>query len=151
MATKKIRVYELARELGVENAVVLDLANELKIGVKSHSSSIDDASADPVRRLADSKGLREAPVVEDRAPKPPPPPATRPLRRRRPRRRAAPLVARSRPRPVASDPAAARRPPPHALGSAPQWRAPLRRGTVRRAPRWSRRRTRRRLPAQRPR
>src|ERR671935_230152 len=54
MATKKIRVYELARELGVENAVVLDLANELKIGVKSHSSSIDDPSADRVRRLADS-------------------------------------------------------------------------------------------------
>ncbi|HEY4400834.1 MAG TPA: translation initiation factor IF-2 N-terminal domain-containing protein, partial [Acidimicrobiia bacterium] len=71
MATKKIRVYELARELGVENAVVLDLANELKIGVKSHSSSIDDPSADRVRRLADSKGLRKEPVVEE--PEPPAP------------------------------------------------------------------------------
>src|SRR5690242_12975057 len=74
MATKKIRVYELARELGVENAVVLDLANELKIGVKSHSSSIDDPSADRVRRLADSKGLRKEPVVEEPEPAPPPPP-----------------------------------------------------------------------------
>jgi translation initiation factor IF-2 len=77
MATKKIRVYELARELGVENAVVLDLANELKIGVKSHSSSIDDPSADRVRRLADSKGLRKEPVVEEPEPEPepaPPPP-----------------------------------------------------------------------------
>src|SRR6266516_3751324 len=74
MATKKIRVYELARELGVENAVVLDLANELKIGVKSHSSSIDDPSADRVRRLADSKGLRKEPVVEEPEPPPPPPP-----------------------------------------------------------------------------
>src|SRR5215208_4929802 len=73
MATKKIRVYELARELGVENAVVLDLANELKIGVKSHSSSIDDPSADRVRRLADSKGLRKEPVVEEPEPPPPPP------------------------------------------------------------------------------
>src|SRR6266536_2392166 len=73
MATKKIRVYELARELGVENAVVLDLANELKIGVKSHSSSIDDPSADRVRRLADSKGLRREPAVEE--PEPPKPPA----------------------------------------------------------------------------
>jgi translation initiation factor IF-2 len=70
MATKKIRVYELARELGVENAVVLDLANELKIGVKSHSSSIDDPSADRVRRLADSKGLRKEPVVEEPEPAP---------------------------------------------------------------------------------
>src|SRR6266536_4270826 len=74
MATKKIRVYELARELGVENAVVLDLANELKIGVKSHSSSIDDPSADRVRRLADSKGLRKEPVVEEPEPPAPPPP-----------------------------------------------------------------------------
>jgi translation initiation factor IF-2 len=70
MATKKIRVYELARELGVENAVVLDLANELKIGVKSHSSSIDDPSADRVRRLADSKGLRREPTVEEPEPAP---------------------------------------------------------------------------------
>jgi translation initiation factor IF-2 len=74
MATKKIRVYELARELGVENAVVLDLANELKIGVKSHSSSIDDPSADRVRRLADSKGLRREPVAEEPEPEPTPQP-----------------------------------------------------------------------------
>src|SRR6266705_618673 len=74
MATKKIRVYELARELGVDNAVVLDLANELKIGVKSHSSSIDDPSADRIRRLADSKGQRKEPVVEEPEPPPPPPP-----------------------------------------------------------------------------
>ena len=64
MATKKIRIYELARELGVENEVVLDLANELKIGVKSHSSSIEDPMADRVRRLADTKGLRQAPAEE---------------------------------------------------------------------------------------
>ena len=68
LATKKIRVYELARELGVENQVVLDLAEELKIGVKSHSSSIDDPSADRVRRLADSRELRGEPIVEE--PKP---------------------------------------------------------------------------------
>src|SRR4051794_39550500 len=68
LATKKIRVYELARELGVENQVVLDLAEELKIGVKSHSSSIDDPSADRVRRLADSRELRGEPIVDE--PKP---------------------------------------------------------------------------------
>lgn len=65
MAAKKIRVYELARELGIENSVVIDLAAELKIGVKSHSSSIDDPSADRVRRLCDSKGLRRDPIVEE--------------------------------------------------------------------------------------
>ena len=69
MATKKIRVYELARELGVENQVVLDLCERLKIGVKSHSSSIDDPLADRVRRLADSEGLRRDPIVEEEPPK----------------------------------------------------------------------------------
>src|SRR3954466_709067 len=72
LATKKIRVYELARELGVENQVVLDLAEQLKIGVKSHSSSIDDPSADRVRRLADAEGLRRAPVVDEPEPEPKP-------------------------------------------------------------------------------
>ncbi len=69
MATKKIRVYELARELGVDNQVVLDLAEELKIGVKSHSSSIDDPSADRVRRLADSRDLRGEPIMDEPKPK----------------------------------------------------------------------------------
>src|SRR5438128_2339715 len=69
MATKKIRVYELARELGVENAVVLDLANELKIGVKSHSSSIDDPSADRRRRPAAARSRpRVRPAVARPAP-----------------------------------------------------------------------------------
>ena len=69
MATKKIRVYELARELGVENQVVLDLSDELKMGVKSHSSSIDDPSADRIRRLADSRDLRGEPIVDEPKPK----------------------------------------------------------------------------------
>ena len=70
MATKKIRVYELARELGVENQVVLELSEELKMGVKSHSSSIDDPSADRIRRLADSRDLRGEPIVDEPKPEP---------------------------------------------------------------------------------
>ena len=42
----KVRVYELARELGLSNKEVLDLCSALGIGVKSHSSSIVDAQAD---------------------------------------------------------------------------------------------------------
>ena len=57
---KKIRVYELARELGVENADILTLSEELKIGVKSHSSSIEEAQADRVRRLAREKGIAKS-------------------------------------------------------------------------------------------
>ena len=65
MAVKKIRIYELARELGISNEDVLELTNELKIGVKSHSSSIEDPMADRVRRLADSKGIRRDPIVDE--------------------------------------------------------------------------------------
>ena len=60
----KIRVHELAKELGLTNQETLDLCFALSIGVKSHSSSIVEAQADRVRRRADRDGLL----------KPPPPP-----------------------------------------------------------------------------
>ncbi|MFZ0665071.1 MAG: translation initiation factor IF-2 N-terminal domain-containing protein, partial [Acidimicrobiales bacterium] len=69
---KKIRVYELARELGLTNKEALDLCIALGIGVKSHSSSIEDAQADRVRRKADADGLRR-PVAPDEAAEPEPP------------------------------------------------------------------------------
>jgi len=84
LATKKIRVYELARELGVDNSVVVDLSNELKIGVKSHSSSIDEPSADRVRRLADSRGLKQEPKPEA-----PPEPKKAPAAKKAPAKKAA--------------------------------------------------------------
>ncbi|MDQ4132951.1 MAG: translation initiation factor IF-2 N-terminal domain-containing protein, partial [Actinomycetota bacterium] len=54
----RIRVYELARELGLTNKETLDLCLALGIGVKSHSSSIEDAQADRVRRKAEREGLK---------------------------------------------------------------------------------------------
>ena len=65
---KKIRVYELARELGLTNKEALDLCIDLGIGVKSHSSSIEDAQADRVRRKADQLGLRRDVSPEEPAP-----------------------------------------------------------------------------------
>src|SRR6201997_1992385 len=55
---KKIRVYELGRELGLTNKEALDLCIQLGIGVKSHSSSIEEQQADRVRRKAAQAGLR---------------------------------------------------------------------------------------------
>ncbi|MGO8863518.1 MAG: translation initiation factor IF-2 [Acidimicrobiales bacterium] len=72
---KKIRVYELAKELGLTNKEGLDLALSLGIGVKSHSSSIEDAQADRVRRKADAEGLRRVVTPEE------PPPAAPPEKR----------------------------------------------------------------------
>ncbi|MGH9157194.1 MAG: translation initiation factor IF-2 N-terminal domain-containing protein, partial [Acidimicrobiales bacterium] len=72
---KKIRVYELARELGLTNKEALDLCESLGIGVRSHSSSIEDAQADRARRKADRDGLRrdvspEEPTRTTSAPEP---------------------------------------------------------------------------------
>mgnify|MGYP002525136490 CR=1 FL=1 len=61
---KNIRVYELAREMGMTNAEVLDLCVSLGIGVKSHSSGMVEAQADRARRKADREGLRRE--VQDR-------------------------------------------------------------------------------------
>ncbi|SVE10346.1 uncharacterized protein METZ01_LOCUS463200, partial [marine metagenome] len=56
-----IRVYELARELGMANAQVIELCSSLGIGVKSHSSGMVEAQADRVRRKAERDGLVVAP------------------------------------------------------------------------------------------
>ena len=65
----KVRVYELARELGLSNAETLELCDALGIGAKSHSSSIVDAQADRVRRKAEREGLiREVPPEEEEKP-----------------------------------------------------------------------------------
>ncbi len=68
---RKIRVYELARELGLTNKEALDLSLSLGIGVKSHSSSIEDAQADRVRRKAEREGLiRKVQPTPEPAPEP---------------------------------------------------------------------------------
>ncbi len=64
----KIRVHELAKELGLTNKETLDLSLDLGIGVKTHSSSIEDAQADRVRRKAEKEGLVRDEQPEEPAP-----------------------------------------------------------------------------------
>jgi len=47
----RVRVYDLARELGVPNAQLIAILRELGVEVKSHSSTIDEATAQVVREL----------------------------------------------------------------------------------------------------
>ena len=96
MPTKKIRVYELARELGLTNKEALDLCENLGIGVKSHSSSIEDAQADRARRKADQLGIR-------RDVSPPEPEA--PKKGRGAKKQAEPVAAEAAPAPAESTPA----------------------------------------------
>jgi len=67
---QNIRVHQLARELGLANKDILDLCQSLGIGVKSHSSSIQEAQADRIRRRAQREGLGSTatPAVEQEAP-----------------------------------------------------------------------------------
>ena len=47
----KVRIYELSRDLGLDNRDVLEAAEKLSIAAKSHSSSISDGEAAKIRTL----------------------------------------------------------------------------------------------------
>jgi len=47
----KVRIYELSRDMGLDNKDVLDAAEKLAIAAKSHSSSISDDEAARIRNL----------------------------------------------------------------------------------------------------
>ena len=51
----KIRIYELSRDLNLENKDILDAAQKLSISVKSHSSSITSEDAKKIKNLINKK------------------------------------------------------------------------------------------------
>ena len=51
----KIRIYELSRDLNLENKDILDAARKLSISVKSHSSSISAEDARKIKNLINKK------------------------------------------------------------------------------------------------
>ena len=62
---KNLRVHQLAKELGMTNAETVNLCQKLGMPVKSHSSSLNEAYADMVRRRAKRDGLtRNEPPAE---------------------------------------------------------------------------------------
>ena len=46
----KMRIYELARELGRENKEVIEFLRGKGADIKSHASSVDETQADDVRK-----------------------------------------------------------------------------------------------------
>ena len=54
-SSDKIRVYELSRDLKLENKDILDAAIKLSISVKSHSSSINLEDAKKITNLINNK------------------------------------------------------------------------------------------------
>ncbi len=67
----KVRIYELSRDLGLENKDVLEAADKLSIAVKSHSSSISDDEAAAIRGLIKGNGkpAAQGPVTPSEPPK----------------------------------------------------------------------------------
>ncbi len=68
MAAKKIRIHELAKELGMTNAEVLDLCGVLGVAAKGPSSSLAEAYADMVTRRAERDGLTRDEQPEESKP-----------------------------------------------------------------------------------
>ena len=67
---KKFRVHELAKELGLTNQEAVDLALGMGFPVKSHSSSLEEAYADQMRRKAQREGLVREQQPEEAKPEP---------------------------------------------------------------------------------
>ena len=65
---KNMRVHELAKELGMTNGEAVDLALTLGVPVKSHSSSLNEAYADMIRRRAVRDGLTRPEQPEEAKP-----------------------------------------------------------------------------------
>ena len=61
MNNGKVRIYELSRELNLENKDIKDICEQLNIAVKSHSSTITDSQAERVRGVA-AKYTSEKPI-----------------------------------------------------------------------------------------
>lgn len=53
MNNGKVRIYELSRELNLDNKDILAVCEQLNISVKSHSSTITDSEAERIRAAAD--------------------------------------------------------------------------------------------------
>ena len=55
----KIRIYELSRDLNLENKDILDAAQKLSISAKSHSSTISLADAKKIKNHINKKNPSE--------------------------------------------------------------------------------------------
>lgn len=69
MNNAKIRIYDLSKELHLENKDILDICERLNIAVKSHSSTISETDAERIKASAE-KYVAPQPVKRKSLPKP---------------------------------------------------------------------------------
>ncbi len=77
MNNGKVRIYELSKELNLENKDILAVCDQLNISVKSHSSTITDTEADRIRAAA------EKALASPSAPNKPTPPSSKTVSQQR--------------------------------------------------------------------
>ncbi|WP_013325297.1 translation initiation factor IF-2 [Gloeothece verrucosa] len=53
MSNSKVRIYELSKELNLDNKDILEICDQLNIAVKSHSSTITESQAERIKATAD--------------------------------------------------------------------------------------------------
>ncbi|HEY9831371.1 MAG TPA: translation initiation factor IF-2 [Stenomitos sp.] len=58
MNNGKVRIYELSRELDLDNKHILDICEDLNIAVKSHSSTITESEAERIRAASEKLAVR---------------------------------------------------------------------------------------------
>lgn len=62
MNNSKVRIYELAKELGRDNKDILEICAQLNISVKSHSSTITESQVEGIRAKAEKIGPSVSPI-----------------------------------------------------------------------------------------
>ena len=75
---ERVRVYELARELGLQNKELISLLEREGYAVKSHSSSLENEVADMIRDLVASERKKATAPAVPATPPPVPAPAEKP-------------------------------------------------------------------------
>lgn len=67
MNNGKVRIYELSKELNLDNREILDVCEQLNIPVKSHSSTISEVEAARIRSAAE-KGVQHSVATRSNTP-----------------------------------------------------------------------------------
>src|SRR5690554_5204688 len=62
--SEKVRIYQLAKDLGQETKAMLEILDEMGVEYKSHSSTLDGETADAVRQLVADAATAEEEVSE---------------------------------------------------------------------------------------
>jgi translation initiation factor IF-2 len=60
MTNGKVRIYELSKELNLDNKELLAICDQLNIAVKSHSSTITESEAERIRSQAEKQAVTNA-------------------------------------------------------------------------------------------